>query len=82
MADVVKNKKTLTLVNKFSDGDSRTITLDDPNTSLNLGAKLASISSFMRENNLIIGDKEGADFVNIESAKVQQQKITYLDLNS
>lgn len=81
MADVVKNKKTLTLVNKFIDGDSRTITLDDPDTTLNLGAKLASISSYMRENNLIVGDKEGAPFVRIDSATIQQQKITHLDLN-
>lgn len=82
MADVVKNTKVLSLGADFSDGDTRTLNVNNPTSDASLGAGIDSLSSFIKNNNLIIGDKNGAAFTGFSSAQVKTQKSTYLDLTT
>ena len=81
MADVVKNERELKIVLGFADDDDRTITADNPNTALNLGACVASLGTYVKDNNVFLGDKNGAASTGIKSAKIVNQKTTYLDLS-
>lgn len=80
MADIVKQKNTLSLEMEFTDGDTRTVNFDNPKTTL-AAAQINSLGSFAAENNLVIGDKTGADFLRFKTAKVTRGTTTYLDLN-
>lgn len=82
MADVVKNTKVLSLGADFADGDTRTLNVNNPTSDASLGAGIDSLSSFIKNNNLIIGDKNGAAFTGFSSAQVKTQKSTYLDLTT
>lgn len=80
MADIVKQSNTLSLEMEFTDGDTRTVTFDNPKA--NLGAtEINSLGAFMAENKLVIGDKQGADVMRFKTAKVTRGVTTYLDLN-
>lgn len=81
MADIVKNERVLNMVFGFEDGDDRTISANNPNTALNLGACCASLGSYAREHSILLGDKNSADCTGVKSAKIVNQKTTYLDLN-
>lgn len=80
MADIVKQKSTLSMVAEFTDGDDRTLTVDNPNTAINLAACVNSLGSYAKDNEIIVGDKAGADFVRFRSAKITNSATTYLDL--
>lgn len=79
MADITKELKTLSIVAEFTDGDDRTITLANPKDSI-AAADINSLSAYAAENDILIGDKTGADFVRFKSAKVRNVETTYLDL--
>lgn len=83
MADVTKNKDTLQLGMRFADEDTRALTLDDPKTTLSGAAMAASINAigaYIKANDVVIGDKNGADFVRFDSAKIVHSSTTYFDL--
>lgn len=80
MADIVKQKNVLSLEMEFTDGDTRTINFDNPKANLG-AAQINSLGSFMAENKLVIGDKQGADVKGFRSAKITRGTTTYLDLN-
>lgn len=80
MADIVKQKNTLSLEMEFTDGDTRTINFDNPKTNLG-AAQINSLGTYMAENKLVIGDKQGADVMRFKTAKVTRGVTTYLDLN-
>ncbi len=79
MADVIKSRGVLQLVAEFTDGDDRTITLDNPKTSLTASA-INSASAYAKANNLIVGDKASAGFTRFKSAKKVATTTRYLDL--
>lgn len=77
MADVSKTTSTLTLVAEFSDGDDRTITLDNPKSAVTaeqINALNASASA------VLVGDKDKSDFLRFKSAKKKTSTITWLDV--
>lgn len=77
MADVTKTTKNLSLVAEFTDGDDRTITLDNPVN----GLSAADINALnVPAANVLIGDKDQADFLRFKSAKVKTSTVTYLDI--
>lgn len=80
MADIVKQKNTLSLEMEFTDGDTRTITFDNPKSNL-AAAEINSLGSYMADNKLVIGDKAGADVMRFKTAKITSGVTTYLDLN-
>ena len=80
MADVIKTRGTLQIVAEFSDGDDRTISLDNPSSEIG-AAEINAVAAYAKNNNIILGDKEGADFSRFKSAKKVAQTTRYLDLS-
>lgn len=80
MADKVTTAKTLQLVASFTDGDDRTINLDNPNTAINLAQGVVNLGNYTKANNVILGDKAGADFKEFKSAKIIDKTVTKFDL--
>ena len=79
MADIVKSTNVLSIVQSFTDGDDRTFTIDNPKASVT-AAEINDLSDYMRANNIVLGDKAGADFSLIKSAKIISGTTTYFDL--
>lgn len=82
MADRTSTAYTLLITAKFTDGDTRTISIDNPNTSINLGNAIYTLSAFCKTNNLLIGDVNGAAFDEFSYAKIRTKTETTLDLES
>ena len=85
MADITVSKNVLKIVAGFADDDDRTFTVDNPAASISAGDSIAAaaiqeLSDFIRQNQIIIGDKNSADFTRIKSAKVVSGTTTYFDL--
>ena len=77
MSDPYKIKNYLSLVAEFTDGDDRTINLDNPKSTLNASLINACNSS---ASGILVGDREGADFVRFKSARAIKTTTVYLDL--
>lgn len=80
MADVQTTTTTLELVAEYADGDTRTITQENPNTSIDLAARIKSLSNFCKTSQVIIGDKTGAAFKRFKTARTRERTITKLDI--
>lgn len=78
MADLVSTKKTLQLVAEFIDGDTRTITLENPKASLT-AADIDATTSLMLQG--LIGDKTGAQFYRWKTAAVIDKNTIELDIS-
>lgn len=81
MADVIKSTSTLQIVAEFVDSDDRTLSLDDPKLDIS-AAQINSVAAYIKDNNLLIGDKEGASFARFKSAQKISQTTRYLDLTT
>ena len=79
MADTIKTASTLNIECVFNDGDTRTITLKNPNNSVS-SSDIENLELFMKENNIILGDRENYDFRKIKRAVKRETTTTYLDL--
>ena len=80
MADIVRQTSNLTLVLEFKDDDDRTISLDNPKASVT-AANVLDVEDYFKTNNVFIGDKAGADFLRIKSAKTVSNISTIYDLS-
>ena len=80
MADKTTTTSTLQIVSGYADGDDRTINLENPNTALDLGARIYDIETFTKQKQVIIGDKAGAAFTGFKSAKIVNKTVTKFDL--
>ena len=79
MADITKTQKVMTLVGEFKDGDTRTQTIVNPKDNVT-ATEINAIGDFVKQNNIFIGDKAGADFLRYKTAKVRNITRTYYDL--
>ena len=79
MADVSKTTNILKIKLGFADGDTRTINLDNPKNNLQ-ASEVYDLSQFIKNNNLLLGDKYGADSAGILTADIVQSTKTTLDL--
>ena len=79
MADRIKTSTSLNIECVFNDGDTRTITLKNPRSNVS-SSDIESLESFMLENQIIIGDRDGFDFKKIRKAVKRNTTTTYLDL--
>ncbi len=79
MADITKTTNKLSILTSYSDGDTRTITLDNPKASI-AASEIDSLNAFIADNNLLIGDKSGANFTAITEARIIETTTKYLDL--
>ena len=79
MADRTKTETVLNIECVFNDGDTRTITLKNPRSNVS-SSDIESLESFMLENLIIIGDRDGFDFRKIKKAVKRNTTTSYLDL--
>ena len=79
MADTVKNSYILKIKLGFADGDTRVINLDNPKNNLQV-SEIYNLSQYIKNNNLLIGDKYGADSAGILYADIVEATKTTLDL--
>lgn len=79
MADKVTSVSELKLKTVYYDGDDRTLTVDNPIDDIS-ATQIKELGSFMKETQPILGDKTGAAFVGISTAKVVSQTKTDFDL--
>lgn len=79
MADKVKSSYILKIKLGFADGDTRVINLDNPREDLT-AAEIYEVSQFIKTNNLLLGDKYGADSAGILLADKIESTKTTLDL--
>lgn len=78
MADIVSTSESLKIDNYFVDGDTRIITLKNPRGGIST-ADIEDLQSFMRTNNVIVGDKMAGTFGKISSVTRVTEERTYLD---
>lgn len=79
MADKRKETYTLKIKFGFADGDTRVINLDNPRNDLQ-ASEIYSLSNFIKENNLLLGDKYGSDSAGILTADIVESTKTILDI--
>ena len=79
MADVYKQTYVLKIKLGFADGDTRTINLDNPKSNLQ-ASEVHELSQFIKNNNLLLGDKYGADSAGILTADIVESMKIMLDL--
>ena len=79
MADKRKETYILKIKLGFADGDTRTINLDNPRNDLQ-ASEIYNLSNFIKENNLLLGDKYGADSSGILTADIVESTKTILDI--
>lgn len=79
MADTRKETYVLKIKLGFADGDTRTINLDNPKNNLQ-ASEIHNLSNFIKNNNLLLGDKYGADSAGILMADIVESTKTILDI--
>ncbi len=79
MADTVKSSNDLKMEFGFYDGDTRTVTLENPRPDLT-AADIKAVGTLAKNTNPIIGDKGGARVVGINTAKIFEKTDYNLDL--
>ena len=79
MADTRKETYVLKIKLGFADGDTRTINLDNPKNDLT-SAEVHQVSQFIKNNNLLLGDKYGADSAGILYADIVESTKITLDI--
>jgi len=79
MSDIYKQSYILKIKLGFADGDTRTINLNNPRSDLT-AAEIYEVSQFIKNNNLLLGDKYGADSAGILTADKIASTKTTLDL--
>lgn len=77
MADTFKTTKQLKLVAGFSDGDERTLSIDNPAATVSAAA-ISALDSLAA--GVIIGDKYGAAFTKFKDAGIYETTTVYLDI--
>lgn len=79
MADKITQTSELKLEAKFYDGDTRTLTIENPKSTVDKAA-VKAFEATAKETQAILGDKTGAAFVGISTAKTRSVKRTDVDL--
>lgn len=79
MADIIKTSSVLNIECVFLDGDTRTITLKNPRSDIS-SSDIETLQTFMKDNNIIIGDRDLSDFRYIKIAVKRNITTKYLDL--
>ena len=77
MADTSKTTTTLNLEAEFVDGDTRSITLDNPKSDLT-EQQIDALNPIMVK--CLEGDKNGALFLRWKTAKIVQKTTTQFDM--
>lgn len=84
MADTIKTAYTLDIECLFMDGDTRTIKLQNPKSTIETSEITALNTMILNggvSTSLLIGDKTGADFYRINSVTKTSTTTATLDLS-
>jgi hypothetical protein len=81
VADTRETTREMKIKMYFVDGDDRTLTLKNPRSDVT-SADIESLQSFMQTEQPLIGDKLGAAFGKITSAKTIQTEDISLDIDN
>lgn len=81
MADKITTTNTLSVETIFTDADTRTFSLPNPRSDLT-SSDITNLSNYLADNNLLIGDKTGAQFGRITKATKISKETTLLDITS
>ena len=81
MADTITEKSTLQLEYAFVDGDTRLANIQNPNSSIT-SAQIEELNQFIRANNLIVGDKYGGTFAQINKATKIRKTTTNIEIDN
>lgn len=79
MADKITQSNYLQLNTGFADGDTRLIKLPNPKASIS-EAQIYAVSQLLKTNKIIVGDRTGAEFVEILTGDKYAVKKTEYDL--
>lgn len=77
--DTITSANELSIIGGFNDGDTRTFKLKNPRTDI-ADTDIALVSSYIENNNLLIGDKAEGTSTGINSATIIETTKTKLDL--
>ena len=80
MADILKTAYNLIIETAFVDGDTRTLTIKNPRSNISR-SDITDLNSYMQENNILIGDKDGSTFGRIKKVTRRSSTTTYLDIS-
>jgi len=78
--DKTTTEYTLQIMSEFADGDTRTLSVDSPNSAESIGAQIYELQTFLQNNSVIVGDKAGASFSRFAYANKLTKTKTELDL--
>lgn len=82
MADKVSTTKTVSMVAEFTDGDTRTITQNNPLTDqASLVSAINAFNTYVATNQILIGDKAAGAYVRIKEAKIVNKTTTKFDID-
>lgn len=79
MADTYKTTYSIKMKFGFADGDTRVVSLENPRRDLQ-ASEIHELSQFIKNNNLLIGDKYGADSAGILYADIVESTKMVLDI--
>lgn len=80
MADISYQTETLKFDLLFVDGDTRALTLKNPKRTIS-SSEIDDLQTFMRTNNIVVGDKEGGTFGRIDAVTRITERKTELDFS-
>ena len=78
--DTITSSRELKLVYYFTDGDTRTTSLQNPKTNLT-SDNIVTAATVLKNTQAFIGDKASAAFETIKSAEVVETMRKQLDLS-
>lgn len=81
MADITKITDELKLNATFADSDTRVITLKNPRMGLTR-EEVDEVEEYILQNNLLIGDRQGAGFVAFGKVETRRQYVKYLEIRT
>lgn len=81
MANTSTQTRELKGVLKFSDDDSRIVTVPMPKATLSANDAASVRSAFEAFGAISVGDKTGAAFQSVTTAYIDEANVTTLDLN-
>lgn len=81
MADTITESEVLQLEYAFVDGDTRTNNIKNPKENIT-PQEIETLNTYMRANNVIVGDRYQSTFAQINQAKrITKTTVTY-DINN
>lgn len=80
MADVITQKNQIQFEFAFVDGDTRLAYINNPKDTVT-AQEIDDLNTYIRANNLIVGDRYQSTFAQINKATKISKTTTTLDLN-